>query len=116
MDKKQITYFDTTNKLLQNLQNCTNKDIDNAFTKEALKTLINIMQTQNSFIEYIIKLEDNMEIVSDDKQIIKGMLCYIRGRKRFGKITDIDEEKGIYTLRILDSDEQLRVTKSHFNI
>ncbi len=40
MDSKQITYFDTTKKLLQNLENCTTKDIDNDFVKEELKPLI----------------------------------------------------------------------------
>lgn len=116
MDNKQITYFDTTKKLLQNLENCTNKDIDNDFVKEALKTLINIMQTQNSFIEYLVELDDDMELVSDDRQIIKGMICFIRGRKKFGKIIDIDEDENIYTLRVLGTDEKLRVTKKHFNI
>jgi len=116
METKKITYFDTTKKLLQNLENCTNKDIDVSFIKDALKTIINIMQTQNSFIEYLVELDDNMELVSDDSQIIKGMICFIRGRKKFGKIVDIDEESGIYTLKVLDTDEKLRVTKKHFNI
>lgn len=116
MNKKQITYFDTTKKLLQNLENCTNKDIDNEFVKESLKTLISILQTQNSFIEYLVEIDDDMEIVSDDRQIIKGMICFIRGRKKFGKIIDIDEKENIYTLKVLGTVEKLRVTKKHFNI
>jgi len=116
MNNKKITYFDTTKKLLQNLENCANKDIDSEFIKEALKTLINIMQTQNSFIEYLIELDENMELVSDDSQIILGMICFIRGKKKFGKIIAIDDATGIYTLRVLGSDERLRVTKKHFNI
>ena len=116
MDNKLITYVDTTKKVLQNLENCTSKDIDMHFVKEALKTLINIMQTQNSFIEYLVELDDDMELVSDDRQIVKGMICYIRGRKTFGKIIDIDEELNIYTLKVFGSDEKLRVTKKHFNI
>lgn len=116
MDKKQITYFDTTKKLLQNLENCTNKDIDMDFVQEVLKTLINIMQTQNSFIEYLIELDDDMELVSDGKQIVKGMICYIRGRKKFGKIVDVDETQNLYELRVLGTNENLRVTKKHFNI
>lgn len=116
MDNKQISYFDTTKKLLQNLENCTSKDIDNDFIKEALKTLINIMQTQNSFLEYLVELDDNMQLVSNDTQILKGMICFIRGRKKFGKIIDIDEEQNIYTLKILGTTENLRVSKKHFNI
>tara|TARA_R110000737_G_scaffold295757_1_gene302409 strand:+ start:1677 stop:2027 length:351 start_codon:yes stop_codon:yes gene_type:complete len=116
MDNKQITYFDTTKKLLQNLENCTNKDIDNDFIKEALKTLINIMQSQNAFLEYVVELDEDMELLSNDTQIIKGMLCYIRGRKRFGKIVDIDIEENIYTLKVIGTEEILKVTKKHFNI
>tara|TARA_R110000796_G_scaffold159388_8_gene276239 strand:- start:4068 stop:4418 length:351 start_codon:yes stop_codon:yes gene_type:complete len=116
MPNKKITYFDTTKKLLQNLENCTSKDIDSEFIKEALKTLINIIQSQNQFIEYLVELDDNMELISDDRQIIKGMICYIRGRKRFGKIIEIDKEENIYTLLILGTEETLRVTKKAFNI
>ena len=116
MKSKKITYFDSTKKLLQNLENCTSKDIDLEFVKEALKSLVNILQTQNSFIEYLVELDENMEIVDTETQILKGMICFIRGRKQFGKIIDIDEEKNIYTLKILGKDEKLRVTKKHFNI
>lgn len=116
MDNKKITYFDSTKKLLQNLENCTTKEVDIIFIKEALKTIISIMKTQNSFIEYLVEIDDNMEIVSDDKKIIKGMICFIRGRKKFGKIIDIDENTDIYTLKILDTDEKIKVTKKHFNI
>ena len=115
MDKKKITYFDTTKKLLQNLENCTNKDIDSEFVKECLKTLINIVQTQNSFLEHLIELDENMELVSDDTQIIKGMVCYIRGRKKFGKIVSVDTDRNIYTLRVLGTEETLNVTKKDFN-
>ena len=116
MDNKKITYFDSTKKLLQNLENCTTKDIDNDFIKESLKTLINIMQTQNKFIEYLIELDDDMELIEDDNPIIKGMICYIRGKKRFGKIINIDTENNIYTLKVLGTDEILRVNKKDFNI
>lgn len=116
MEKKKITYFDTTKKLLQNLENCTDKDIDNDFIKESLKTLISIIQTQNSFLEYLVELDENMELVSEDTQIIKGMICYIRGRKRFGKIVNIDTERNIYSLKVLGTGEMLNVTKKDFNI
>ena len=116
MDKKQITYFDTTKKLLQNLENCTNKDTDVEFLNESLKTLISVVQTQNSFLEYLVEIDDTMELVSDDKQIIKGMICFIRGKKRFGKIIDIDTEKNVYKLKVLGADEVLEVSKRHFNI
>jgi len=116
MNKKKITYFDTTKKLLQNLENCTDKDIDNDFIKESLKTIIGILQTQNSFLEHLIELDEDMELVSDDTKIIKGMICYIRGRKRFGKIVNIDTQRNIYSLRVLGTGEMLNVTKTDFNI
>jgi len=116
MKNKKISYFDTTKKLLQNLENCAEKDIDIHFVKESLKTLINILQTQNTFLEYIIELDEDMELVADDRQIIKGMLCFIRGRKTYGKIVDIDETQNVYTLKVLDTDELLKVSKKHFNI
>lgn len=115
MENKQIKYFDTTNKLLQNLENCTGKDIDMPFVKESLKTLINIMQTQNSFIEYLVELDDDMDLIQDDRQIVEGMICYIRGRKRFGKIIEIDEATKIYTLTVLGTNEKLKVTRENFN-
>ena len=116
MEKKKITYFDTTKKLLQNLENCANKDIDSEFVKECLKTLIGIVQTQNSFLEYLVELDDNMELVSDNTKIKKGMICYIRGRKKFGKIVKIDPERNIYSLEVLGTGEMLNVTKKDFNI
>ena len=115
MSKKQITYFDTTSKLLQNLENCTEKDIDINFVKESLKTIISIMKTQNDFLEYLVELDDNMELVHNDETILPGMVCYIRGKKQFGKIVDIDEDTHIYTLNILGSEEKIRVTRKHFN-
>jgi len=34
----------------------------------------------------------------------------------FGKIIEIDEENNIYTLKILGTNQNLKVTKKHFNI
>jgi hypothetical protein len=116
MDNKKITYFDTTKKLLQNLENCTNKDIDQNFVQEALKTLINIIKTQNNFLEYLVELDENMELVSDDSKIIPGMLCYIRVKQVFGKIVEIDKDKNVYILKILGTNEKLKVARKHFNI
>jgi len=78
METKKITYFDNTNKLLQNLENCAVKEIDMDFVQESLKTIINILQAQNSFLEYLVEIDDSMELVSNDKQIIKGMICLVK--------------------------------------
>ncbi len=116
MSKQQISYFDTTSKLLKNLENCTDKNIDMDFVKESLKTIINIMQTQNSFIEYLIQIDDNMEIVSTDSQIVNGMICYIRNKQKFGKIFDINHQDNKYSLKVLGTNDILTVSKKDFNI
>jgi Zn-finger domain-containing protein len=114
MDK--ISYFDTTSKLLQNLENCTDKEIDMDFIKESLKTLISIIKTQNEFLEYLIDLDEDMELVTNDSPIVIGMICYIRSKKRFGKIVEINDETNNYTLNILGTQEKLVVTRKHFNL
>ena len=118
MEKNKISYFDTTSKLLRNLENCADKEIDIHFTKEALKTLISIMKTQNELLEHLTDLDETIELVSNSKSIVTGMLVYIKNRKLFGKVTKIDEQNEIYFIRVLGSEEEetLKVKKEQFNI
>lgn len=113
---KQITYFDTAEKLLQNLSNCVDKDIDPTFTKEALKTIITLMKTQNNILESIVEKNNDVEIVKNAEPIVKGMICYIREKKKFGQIIKIEPDGDICTLKILGTDNIITVTKNQFNI
>ena len=111
-----ISYFDTTNKLLQNLSNGLEKEVDEHFVKECLKTIITIMKTQNSILQNIVELEPGFESIKDADPIIKGMICYIREKKKFGQIIDIDKESDKCTLKVLGTDNIVTVSKNQFNI
>jgi hypothetical protein len=114
--KKEITYFDTTEKLLQNLLNCVEKDIDIHFIREALKTIITVSKTQNSIIGNLVQLNDeDVVFVKNDNPIIKGMIVWVRSKKKFAQINKIDTETETYTLNILGTDNILTVSRNQFN-
>jgi hypothetical protein len=113
---EDISYFDTTEKLLQNLANGLEKDVDNHFMKESLKTLVTIMKTQNSIIQNLVELEKGFVSTRTADPIIKGMICYIREKKKFGQIINIDKETDKCTLKVLGTDNIVTVSKNQFNI
>lgn len=117
---KKISYFDTSEKLLQNLLNCTERDIDMHFVKASLKTLITLVKTQNDILKNILEDDSNItesaNFINNDDTIKKGMICWIREKRKFGQIISIDEENDKCSLRVLDdSNTIVTASRSQFN-
>lgn len=118
---KKISYFDTTEKLLQNLLNCTERDMDRHFIKAALKTLITIIKTQNDILRTTLEddanIKDSAEFTKNDEPIKKGMICWIKEKSKFGQIISIDEENDKCTLKVLDDDNVIvTASRNQFNV
>ena len=111
----EINYFDKSTKLLQNLADCCELQTDLPLTRESIKSLVVIVQSQNVLLEQLAK--DNYGVVTEqsDCPVVVGMLCRVPNMQVFGKVEvfgkvmEVNEDDNTCVLKLLNTSKEKRV-------